>query len=173
MHEVLLDWLVKKSQSYRKTLELRAEIEFLVAEEHNSGFPSFISKNRNEIEYQSSIHPLNSYLISAKERTSYGWAKPAFQQLRESVRLFEDIPYHSLFSMIGIKGADIPYSIRCSSDIPSKNKLENLLERYVDSIKKTKQEIETLAKKLEKLQYSKEEIGRIINKYSLADEIEF
>jgi hypothetical protein len=75
--------------------------------------------------------------------------------------------------MIGIKGADIPYSIRCSSDIPSKNKLENLLERYVDSIKETKQEIEILAKKLEKPQYSKEEIGRIINKYSLADEIEF
>lgn len=172
MHEVLLNWLITKSQSYKETVTLHDKIESLVMKEHDSGFPAFISQSRDELEYQDTIWPLNYNLTYAKDKTPYSWAKPAFQQLRESTRLFENIPYHTLFSMVGIRNNDTPYSIRCSEDIPSKNKLEKLLEKYVDSINKTKQEIEILAKKLGNSKYSEEEIGKIINKYSLADEIE-
>lgn len=171
MHEVLLNWLITKSQSYKETVTLHDKIESLVMKEHDSGFPAFISQSRDELEYQDTIWPLNYNLTYAKDKT-YSWAKPAFQQLRESTRLFENIPYHTLFSMVGIRNNDTPYSIRCSEDIPSKNKLEKLLEKYIDSINKTKQEIEILAKKLGNSKYSEEEISKIINKYSLADEIE-
>ena len=171
MHEVLLNWLITKSQSYKETVILHAEIESLVTEEHNSGFPAFISQNRAELEYQDTIWPLNYDLTYAKDKTPYGWAKPAFQQLRESTRLFENIPYHTLFSMRGIKNNDTPYSIRCSKDIPSKNKLEELLEKYVDSINRTKREIEILAEKLANPKYSREEVIKIVNNYTLADEI--
>lgn len=171
MHEVLLNWLVTKSQSYKETVTLHDEIESLVTEEHDSGFPAFISQNKVELEYQDTIWPLNYNLLYAKDATSYSWAKPAFQQLRESTHLFVNIPYHTLFRMVGIRSNDIPYSIRCSKDIPSKNKLEKLLEKYIDSINKTMQEIEILVKKLGNSKYSKEEISKIINKYTLADEV--
>ena len=172
MHEVLLNWLITKSQSYKETITLHDKIESLVMKEHDSGFPAFISQSRDELEYQDTIWPLNYNLSYAKDVTPYSWAKPAFQQLRESTRLFENIPHHTLFSMVGIRNNDTLYSIRCSEDIPSKNKLEKLLEKYIDSINKTKQEIEILAKKLGNSKYSEEEISKIINKYSLADEIE-
>jgi iron-sulfur cluster repair protein YtfE (RIC family) len=166
--EILLEWLTKKSKYYKDTIILRNEIEELVMKENDMGFPKFI-KNR-ELEFQDSIYPLNSELVNAREKI-YSWAKCVVQQLREDVRLFTNIPYHSQLIMIKASNRDIPYSVRCSKDIPSGNKLENLLERYVESIRKSLKEIEILAKKIINSEESEERIKEIINKCTLADEV--
>ena len=166
--EILLEWLTKKSKYYRDTIILRNDIEELVMKENDMGFPKFI-KSR-ELEFQDSIYPLNSELVNAREKI-YSWAKCVIEQLRNDVRLFMNIPYHSQLIMIKASNQDIPYSVRYSKDIPSGNKLENFLEGYVESIRKSLKEIEILAKKIMNSEESEERIKEIINKYTLADEV--
>lgn len=166
--EILLEWLTKKSKYYRDTMTLHYEIENLVMEENDKGFPKFI-KTR-ELEFQDSIHPLNSELVRVREKI-YSWARCVVQQLREDVRLFMNIPYHSQPVMIRVSNQDIPYSVRCSKDIPSGGKLEDLLEKYVESIRKSLKEIEILADRIMNSDESEERIKEIINKYTLADEV--
>ena len=171
MNDILLDWLITKSTCYKSTVALRNEIEALVMEEHDKGFPKFISYNRDEIESQDVIWPISWDLTQAKYEPTCGWAESVFLRLREDVRLFVNVPAGSLFIMISVKNSDIPYSVRSSKDIPSGNKLEKLLKNYVDSILKTKKEIEVLAKRIVNSKRSSEEIREIINKYSSTDEI--
>lgn len=168
--DILLEWLTKKSKYYRDTMILHYEIEELVMRENDKGFPKFIKSC--ELEFQDSIYPLNSELVNAREKI-YSWAKCVVQQLREDVRLFMNIPYHSQFVMIRANTRDIPYSVRCSRDIPSKDKLEDLLEKYVESIRKSLKEIEILVDKIVNSEESEEKIKEIINKYTLADEVKF
>lgn len=166
--EILLEWLTKKSKYYKDTIILRNDIEELVMKDNDGGFPKFI-KSR-ELEFQDSIYPLSSELVRAREKI-YSWAKCVVQQLREDVRLFINIPYHSQFVMVRANNQDIPYSVRYSRDIPSGDKLEDLLERYVESIRKSLKEIEILVDKIVNSEESEERIKEIINKYTLADEV--
>ena len=154
MEDVLFEWLFNYSSSYQTLTLLKKTIEEFVATEHKTGIPSFVYNYSNELSYQEPLYPLLAE-IKSYERKVPSSIRAVFRRLAEDVRLFKDTPYHAYHNMIEIDRDSIISTVRSSVDFSTTAELDKLLEEYMETIRKTCDDIMVLFEKVKDIDISK------------------
>ena len=154
MEDVLFEWLLNYSNSYKKLISLRDDIEKFVAKENDSEIPKFIHNRSYELSYQEPLYPLLSEIQKFK-RDNPSCVRGLFKKLEDDTKLFRNTPYHAYYNMIETGRDATLFSVRNSKDFSYVIDLEKLLEEYMNSIRKTCKDIVVLFEKVKNIETSK------------------